>query len=244
MLDDIRAVIWKEMRDNLGFSFRSKEGLSALLTPVLLAVITACAGKAEWLHPVMVLIFALFIPAFYTSAVVADSFAGERERKTLEALLATRLGDSAILFGKLGAMTLWAWAAAALFFAVGLLAVNVVARGMGVLFFGVPALVAAFAVAPLTALAAASLGMHYSLRASTVRQAQTWLGFTVMGLLMVPGIALRMIPAGLRNTIIGFVTGIDPLALVISTALFLLAESLVTVHAARARFRRARLILD
>ncbi|MCK7485371.1 MAG: ABC transporter permease subunit [Bacillus subtilis] len=46
------------------------------------------------------------MPFLWVSGVVADMFAGERERHTLEALLATRLSDQAILFGKLlAAMT-------------------------------------------------------------------------------------------------------------------------------------------
>ena len=48
------------------------------------------------------------------SSLVADSFAGERERHTLETLLASRLPDRAILAGKLLVPVAVAWGAALL----------------------------------------------------------------------------------------------------------------------------------
>lgn len=244
MLEDIRTVMWKELRETLRLSSETKDGAGALFGVLILAVMTACAGRAHWPHPVMALIFALFIPVFCISAVVADSFAGERERKTLEALLATRLSDQSILLGKLLSMVLWAWGVTLLFFITGVITVNIVVREPGVIFFGVPGLLAAFLVPPLASLAAGSFGMHYSLRAGSVREAHMLLGVTALGLLFVPGFALRIIPVEMRKAIVGFFTGLDPLALVLSTALFLLAESYVAVKAAQVRFRRARLILD
>jgi len=244
MLEDIRTVMWKELREILRQDGELKNGLSIFIMPVALGVLSAFCGRMHWPHPVMALIFALFIPVLCISAVVADSFAGERERQTLEALLATRLSDRAILLGKLLSMVLWAWAVTLVFFLTGVITVNVVVREPGVVFFGVPGLLAAFLVPPLAALAAGSFGMHYSLRAGSVRQAQMLLGYSAMGLLFIPGFALRLMPVDMRNAIIGFFTGLDPLALVLSTALFLLAESFVAVQAAQARFRRARLIMD
>jgi len=42
-----------------------------------------------------------FIPLMASSVVSSDSFAGEKERKTIEALLATPISDSELLFGKM-----------------------------------------------------------------------------------------------------------------------------------------------
>jgi ABC-type Na+ efflux pump permease subunit len=41
--------------------------------------------------------------------MITDSIAGERERQTLETLLASRLPDRAILLGKVAAITLLGW---------------------------------------------------------------------------------------------------------------------------------------
>jgi ABC-type Na+ efflux pump permease subunit len=45
--------------------------------------------------------FFLIIPLMASSVISSDSFAGEKERKTIEALLATPLSDSELLFGKM-----------------------------------------------------------------------------------------------------------------------------------------------
>ncbi|MCL2477336.1 ABC transporter permease subunit [Candidatus Bathycorpusculum sp.] len=43
----------------------------------------------------------LIIPIMASSVLASDSFAGERERKTIEALLATPISDSELLLGKI-----------------------------------------------------------------------------------------------------------------------------------------------
>lgn len=45
--------------------------------------------------------FFLIIPLMASSVLASDSFAGEKERKTIEALLATPLSDSELLLGKI-----------------------------------------------------------------------------------------------------------------------------------------------
>ena len=45
--------------------------------------------------------FFLIIPLMASSVIASDSFAGEKERKTIEGLLATPISDSELLFGKM-----------------------------------------------------------------------------------------------------------------------------------------------
>lgn len=45
--------------------------------------------------------FFLIIPLMASSVIASDSFAGEKERKTIEALLAAPISDSELLFGKM-----------------------------------------------------------------------------------------------------------------------------------------------
>jgi ABC-2 type transport system permease protein len=45
--------------------------------------------------------FFLIIPAMASSVIASDSFAGEKERKTIEGLLATPLTDAELMFGKM-----------------------------------------------------------------------------------------------------------------------------------------------
>lgn len=50
-------------------------------------------GPGIWIYMIM--------PALSVLSIIGDSFAGERERHTLETLLASRLPDRAIVLGKI-----------------------------------------------------------------------------------------------------------------------------------------------
>ena len=49
------------------------------------------------------------LPLILAGVMITDSLAGERERQTLETLLASRLSDRAIVLGKVAAITLLGW---------------------------------------------------------------------------------------------------------------------------------------
>lgn len=49
------------------------------------------------------------LPLILAGVMITDSIAGERERQTLETLLASRLSDRAIVLGKIVAVTLLGW---------------------------------------------------------------------------------------------------------------------------------------
>jgi len=72
---------------------------------------TSVQGQIEGMTEIQVMIyimalyffapFFLIIPLMASSVIASDSFAGEKERKTIEALLATPISDSELLFGKM-----------------------------------------------------------------------------------------------------------------------------------------------
>ena len=109
---DVLAVASKEWRALLGQrGFRGKTGIVLFLAAFGI-ILPLQAGRA-WITSPSLAIAWSWVPMFLVSTVIADAFAGERERHTLETLLATRLSDNAILFGKIvaaigyaGAMTL------------------------------------------------------------------------------------------------------------------------------------------
>src|SRR5437868_8293881 len=103
MLEDVLTVVWKEFKEILQGSSRSRSGgLIRILIPiVLVGVLLPARNGAEYLRgPAPLLGLAWILPMVSISLTV-DAFAGERERRTLETLLASRLSDEAILFGKL-----------------------------------------------------------------------------------------------------------------------------------------------
>lgn len=99
---DVLAVASKEWRELLGpRGFRGKSGIALIL--VAFGIILPLQTGRAWITAPSVVIAWSWVPMFLVSTVIADAIAGERERHTLETLLATRLSDNAILFGKIAA---------------------------------------------------------------------------------------------------------------------------------------------
>src|SRR5260370_35939480 len=104
---------------------------------------------------------------------VADAIPAERERHTLQTLLASRISDRAILLGKIIVTASYAWGTALLGLLLGLIVANL-SKGQGSWEFytHVDLLLEALALSLLTSLLGASGGVLISLRSATVRQAQ------------------------------------------------------------------------
>lgn len=100
-MNAIYAVLRKELLEVFG-DHHSLRGplLQAGIVLLLVGLIVPALDESIWSSPaVPVLLFQLF-PAVIASMIAADAFAGERERGTLETLLATPLPESAIFIGK------------------------------------------------------------------------------------------------------------------------------------------------
>jgi ABC-2 type transport system permease protein len=111
MLQDIWTVCWKEWREYLvgqgGGRFGNLRVLALIVSAGAFIAFSSGAGWAT--SPIALLVSGVYFPLVLTLTMVADSFAGERERHTLETLLASRLSDGAILLGKVAALTSYGW---------------------------------------------------------------------------------------------------------------------------------------
>jgi ABC-2 type transport system permease protein len=131
--------------------------------------------------------FTLLVPLIVSSIISADSFAGEKERKTVEALLATPLTDMELLFGKILASFVPAILVTFLSFAVYAAITDYVDYPM----FGYAILpnflwiLILIGLAPAFAIAATGLTVIVSTRVSGTREAQQ-----LTGLLVIPIIIL------------------------------------------------------
>jgi ABC-type transport system involved in cytochrome c biogenesis ATPase subunit len=96
------AVAWKEWRELIGQrGLSGKQGI--VLFSVTFGILLALTNGRAWITSPAIALAWSWVPMFLVMTVIADAFAGERERHTLETLLASRLSDGAILFGKMGA---------------------------------------------------------------------------------------------------------------------------------------------
>lgn len=86
-------------------------GLADRFTPETAAAVTGYTGQAAWATFILQVFIAplyLLIPLMVSTVIAADSFAGERDRRTLEALLHTPTTDRELFAAKI----LAAWAPA------------------------------------------------------------------------------------------------------------------------------------
>jgi len=118
--------------------------------------------------------FFLLIPVMASSVIASDSFAGEKERKTIEALLATPLTDGELLFGKMLASFVPAMGVTILSFIVYTVVVDVGTYGLfGVLLL--PTLewfLLIFLMTPALSLASIGLTVLISSRVRGFKEAQ------------------------------------------------------------------------
>ena len=150
------------------------------------------AGRSEeqsLLLMLLVYIFAplyLIVPLMVANVIAADSFAGEKERKTLEALLYTPTSDRELMTGKLAAPWLAAVAVAVLGFVAYAVVVNVTNyRTMGGIFFpNAMWLLLALWVAPAIAAFGLAGGVLVSARVNTVQEAYQLGGVVVLPLVI------------------------------------------------------------
>jgi ABC-2 type transport system permease protein len=245
MIADIRTVMWKESKELLIKRGSPHGGLVGILVLVgIFGILLPWQMGRQWVGSPLVLMYSILIPLTMLMNVIADSFAGERERHTLETLLASRLSDRAILFGKVGAAMAYGWGATLLSLALGLITVNLTHASGRLLLYPTAIGLGAMGLSLLTAGFAAYVGVLASLRAATVRQAQQSLGIITLILIFVPLVGAHVLPAGVRVHILewGKTAGMTRILLLAMAVLGILDVGLFA--AAMVRFRRARLILD
>jgi len=245
MIADAWTVMWKEWRELLLQRGNVRGGwVSLLITIGVFGIFLPLQSGRAWVESPALLLVWVWVPLFLVSSVVADAIAGERERHTLETLLASRLSDRSILVGKVGAAMGYGWGLTLVMLTLGLVTVNVV-HGHGELVFYPPA--TALGAVLLTLLGAglvSGAGVLVSLHAATVRQAAQTLSIAIMVLLFLPVLALQIVPAEWKGVVFTALGGLDTFQTVLLLAAVLLVVDLILLLLALARFQRAKLILD
>lgn len=245
MLTDIWTVMWKEWREVLRMGGRRRRAVVRLVISIgALGVIWPWQLGPQFITTPIGVLLAAFTSAMHVAGAVPDSFAGERERHTLETLLASRLPDRAILLGKVMALIAYGVGAAGIMLLFGWATVNAVHGHDGILLYTTWTFVAAAGFSIIAAGLMGAVGVLVSLRAATVKQAQQVLSTLVLLLLFAPIIALPAIPPSWRDTALRLLQewGVAPAAFVFAVGLLLVQVGLYAIAAAR--FKRARLIVE
>ncbi|NMB88377.1 MAG: ABC-2 type transporter, partial [Chloroflexi bacterium] len=110
MFTDIVTIIHKEWKEIFIQRGSARSGWASVLVILgVVGVLMPLQSGREWLENPLLTVVWSWLPIFLTIHMVTDAIAGERERHTLETLLASRLSDLAIILGKLGAAVLYGW---------------------------------------------------------------------------------------------------------------------------------------
>ena len=136
MIKDIFTIVRKDLKEMFTSRGNVKSGAMYLLIVIgVMGIFMPLQSGREWLtKPLIPLVWSWF-PILLVISVVTNSFAGERERNTLETLLASRLSDKAILFGKITASVLYGWGIGLISNLVAVITVNITDPGTGFQFY-------------------------------------------------------------------------------------------------------------
>ena len=243
---DFATVLWKEWKEIvLERSAGGSGSLRPLILIALLGIFIPLRMPPERYFSVAGLLAPTFFSVIVITTVIADSFAGERERHTLETLLASRLSDRAILFGKIAASIAYGWLMSFSCILVGTITVNVVNwHGQILTFHDAPSWLILLLGPPLMGGVVATAGVLVSLHSTTVRSAQQTLSvaFAVLFLGIVFG--STSLPAEWKSWFARILLTWSQTGLVLAAGGVLLAIDLALLFAGMARFQRAKLVLD
>lgn len=244
MIPDIITVAWKELREMfVQGDPRGRSKMSLVLLVIIFGIVLPLQNGRDWVSsPISIMVWG-WMPFLWVSGIVADSFAGERERHTLESLLSTRLSDRAILIGKLLSALLYGCILTWVNLLVSLITVNV-AYGHGeLLLFSLPLSIGAISFSILVSGLAASVGVLVSLRAGSVRQAQQLMSFGMLAL-FIPLMLVQFLPLTVRQSLIRDADKINPIQVVLWVAVGLLILDGILTAICMYLFQRSKLILD
>jgi ABC-2 type transport system permease protein len=244
MIADILTVAGKELREILTFGdARGRGKFNILILILVFGIFIPLQNGREWVtSPISVMVWG-WMPFLWVSSIVADLFAGEHERHTLEALLATRLSDQSILFGKLFASIAYGFTLTWLVMIASLITINIAFIKEGLVFYPFDLLLGALVFSILISGLSASIGVLVSLRAGSVRLAQQMMSAGML-VLFLPFMLVQFIPKSLLETAGNVLEGIEPIQIALGVAVVLLVIELILVVIARRLFQRSKLILD
>ena len=169
--------------------------------------------------------FFLLIPAMASSVISSDSFAGEKERKTIEGLLATPLTDGELMTGKM----LVAFVPSMIVTILSFVAYTTIVDVLGFPLFGrfvlptVNWMLAIFLLAPAVAVAGIAITVIVSARVKGFREAQqlsVLIIVPIMGLVVGQALGLLLLVPTVILILFAIFVAIDVVILKIGLSMF------------------------
>jgi ABC-2 type transport system permease protein len=244
VISDILTIVWKESKEFMQGSSRASS-VARFVFPIAVAgIFLPWRSGHAYVTGITAAFGLLWILPMVAVSFTVDAIAGERERHTLESLLATRLSDQAILFGKLAASVLYAWGMMLASLIVGLITVNLRQRNDALLLFSSTYAATLVIVSFLGSILVCGVAVFVSVRASTVRQAAQTLVYGSVAIIFGASFAAQALPLSWRLPVQRILLGTSSIGTQFVAGLIFVALDLAVLAAARYRFQRPRLVLD
>lgn len=235
---DTLSVAWKERRMLFRYRGGRMRFVLTMLSPVLLAFYASWSTGVRWVELPIPAVPTVLVAVLAVIIVVPESFAGERERHTLETLLSTRLSDSSIVYGKMLVAVVFAMVLVGIVLVLGLAVVNVFHYEGEILLYTASNLAFCLVVCFVAATVVTAIGVLISLKSETVQEATQ----TLAGAILVPPVLLGMLLLIFRDYFVRFIMTVDrPVSAATVGGAFLLATVLLVLEARR-RFKRSEML--
>jgi ABC-2 type transport system permease protein len=245
-MNDVWIIARKELKE----FWKARGSLRARLLsflPLLLVfgIYLPLQQRQSWTEvPAVSGIWFMMLPLVLAGGTAADSFAGERERHTLETLLATRLSDKDIFLGKVLATVLYCvgitWSCALL----GWIALNATKGSQPWFMYTAPVLALITVGSALVSLLMTAVGVLVSLRAASVRAAAQVFSLVTLVLFIGLPVLLQALPASVKEAVGQALVGANWTMVGLIAAGVVLLADLALLALGVARFQRPRLILE
>lgn len=244
MMDDFKAVLWKEWRENiLQYGSVRRWLLNMLMLVGLIGVFMPLQFGRITVDSLFLLTW-IWMPMLNVVTLIADSVAGERERHTLETLLASRVPDRAIFFGKITVIVAQSCGVMLAGAALALVTVNLFKReGPELIMYPLPVAVGVVVLPLLLGILVASAGVIASMHAATVRAAYQRMAIPMVAVVVIPSLLLSLLPQEVLGSIYqpDFTQNYVANIVLIAAGVLAILDAII-LPAGLSRFRRTRLI--
>lgn len=237
---DVKAMYWKELKDL--FSQGNMQTVMRLLLIAAVSIWLPAQLGLQWLTlPLvdMVVLSVYAVPIVFS--FVADVFAGERERHTLESLLASPLSNWSIVVGKGAALVTLSWGMTIVSILVSFVSTNLIVGAHTWSFYPLDRLLVVLLLSLTASVLAVTIGILVSLHAKTVRQAQQMLIYGMLGVAVVGGALSTQIK---NISFIGQLPRLSEVQTLLFTTVGIAFLDVILVAVVLTLFQRSRLLLS
>ena len=226
-------MVWKEFRELAAMQGSLKGGLIryGITFGIMGIYLPMNFGRSLVEMPYFLFIY-VWTTMFMGIGIVLDSFAGERERHTLKTLLASRLADRSILYGKIIAAVLYGFGMTLVLIVLGLVTVNVAFWKRQISVFPPEIFAFALVAALLVNVFFTALGVLVSLRAPTVRQGSETLMVAIIAIAVVPIVLFFLVPDEWKTKLLDAIVSAGLVNLGIGVIAVLIAMCAVALYVA------------